>query len=135
MTRSVAAQVDVLVLLSDSKRRILQNLHHARQELQHHIALAAREATVEDLQFLAGHAVRSMKHALAGHIFPRLALSVTFVVYHWLYLPPIFWKRAFIHGCFFSLQAKGPKPTHDSAEVFQVSLSLLPLLRFAAEVR
>mmetsp|Transcript_35897 Transcript_35897/g.83844 ORF Transcript_35897/g.83844 Transcript_35897/m.83844 type:complete len:222 (+) Transcript_35897:125-790(+) len=45
-------QVDVLVFLSDCKRGILQNLHHARQELQHHVPLAAREATVEDLQFV-----------------------------------------------------------------------------------
>ena len=52
---------------------ILQNLHHARQELQHHVPLAAREATVEDLQFLDGQSCRghadkdkSMKHARAG---------------------------------------------------------------------
>ena len=45
-------QVDVFIFLSDGQGRILQNLHHSRQEFQHDVAVATRKATVQNLHFL-----------------------------------------------------------------------------------
>ena len=48
----VKAQVDVFIFLSDGQSRILQNLHHSRQEFQHDVAVATRKATIQNLHFL-----------------------------------------------------------------------------------
>lgn len=45
--------VDVLVALSDGQSRILQNLHHPCQELEHDVALATRNAAIQHLHILA----------------------------------------------------------------------------------
>lgn len=80
-TLIAVAQVDIFVFLANCESRVLQNLHHAREKFQHYVSLAASDAAIQDLHF---------SEQVSKATLPRAALSVTLLVYHVLYLPPIF---------------------------------------------
>lgn len=92
-------QIDVFMFLPDGERWVLKDLHHAHEKLLHDVAQSTSKAAVQDLH-------SSPARQQTWHACTRLssALSVTLLVYHWLYFPPIFWNRAFIQGCFFNLR-------------------------------